>query len=105
MSEQFCPGSGATLVFAANGVSQNFSLPPGNGLKLRFQNAGPGIAYAELTSNANSAAVVPNANTPGGFPIFANQPALQVQMTAVDTNVALISASTSSVSVTRGDII
>jgi hypothetical protein len=103
--DNFKPNQGGTFAFTANGVSQNFALPPGGGLFVRVANAGANIAYGELTDNANLPAVVPTSTTPGGFPITANQPALLVKMRPTDTRISLISAGNSTVYVTRGDLI
>lgn len=101
----FKPNLNGTLLMSANGTSQNIALPTGGGCLLRIENAGPNIAYCELTSDANVAAGIPTANVGGGFPVFANQPALPVLLRATDTRVACISAGTSSVHFTRGNII
>jgi len=101
----FRPNSQGTFVMTANSVSQNIALPNGGGSLLRIENAGANIAYVELTSDANMPAAVPTANVGGGFPVFANQPALTVRLRATDTRVACVSAGNSSVYFTRGDAI
>jgi hypothetical protein len=103
--QNFRANKGGTFTFTANGTSQNFTLPGGGGNMLRIENAGANIVFAEVTSDANLPAVIPTANVPGGFPVFANQPALPVLMRPGDTNIALISAGNSTVYVTRGDVI
>jgi len=99
----FKPNNQGTFVMTANSSSQNIALPNGGGSLLRIENAGANIAYCELGSDANLPAAVPTANTGGGFPVFANQPALCVRLRATDTRVACISAGNSSVYFTRGD--
>jgi hypothetical protein len=103
MMDNFVPNKNSTLTFTANAISQSFALPVGGGLFCRVENAGANIAFAELSSDANLTASVPTANAPGGFPVFANQPALLVKLHPTDTRIALISAGSSTVYVTRGD--
>lgn len=100
---QFRPNHQGTLVMTANAVSQNMALPGGGGIVLRIQNAGGDTAFCELSSDANMPAYVPTGNISGGFPVFANQPALTVLLRATDTRVACVSAGNSSVYFTRGD--
>lgn len=103
--KQFRANQAGTFAFTANGSSQNAALPGGGGLFFRLENAGPQIVFCELTANANLAAQVPTANVGGGFPVFANQPALYSMAKAGDTNLAFISAGNSTLYVTRGDSI
>ena len=99
----FRPNNTGTLLMNANGVSQNVALPNGGGSILRVQNVGANIAYCELTSDANRPSLVPSASTGGGFPVFANQPALTVTIKAGDTRVACVSEGNSKMLFTRGD--
>jgi len=101
----FRPNNKGTLLMTANSSSQNIALPNGGGSLLRIENAGANIAYVELSADANMPAAVPTANVGGGFPVFANQPALTVRLKATDTRIACISAGSSSVYFTRGDTI
>ena len=101
----FRPNYKGTLTMAANASSQSIALPSSGGLLLRVQNAGPDIAFCELSADANLPAAAPTGNVSGGFPVFANQPALTVQLRATDTRVACVSAGNSSVYFTRGDTI
>jgi hypothetical protein len=101
----FRPNNTGTLLMDANSASQNVSLPNGGGIFLRVQNAGANIAYCELTSDANRPALVPTANAGGGFPVFANQPALTVMLKAGHTRVACVSEGNSKMLFTRGDLI
>lgn len=103
--QRFNPKKNGTLAYTANGVSQNFALPGGGGLLLRIQNSGANIAYGQLCNDANVSVSIPSSTAGGGFPIFANQPPIQVTMAAGDTRIALISAGNSTVQVTRGDAI
>jgi len=99
----FRPNFTGTLLMTANASSQNAALPSGGGSLLRVENAGANIAYCELGSDANMQALVPTANSGGGFPVFANQPALTVRLRAGDTRVACVSEGNSKVLFTRGD--
>jgi len=99
------PSMNGTFAFTANGVASNANLPLGGGLVWRIQNAGPQIVFCAFTSDANRPAGIPTANVGGGFPVFANQPALHVQAPVGATNVTLISAGNSTVYFTRGDVI
>jgi hypothetical protein len=101
----FRPNFNGTLLMTANSASQNVALPNGGGGLLSIVNSGANIAYCELGSDANLPAQIPTANAGGGFPVFANQPALHVKLRATDTRLACISAGNSSVYFTRGDII
>lgn len=101
---RFKPNYKSTIAYTANAVSQNSALPVGGGLMLRLQNAGPQIAFVEFTADANLPVGVAGSSA-GGFPVFANQPALDVALVAGQTNIAFISAGNSTLYVTRGDLI
>jgi hypothetical protein len=101
----FRPNNKGTLLMDANSSSQNVALPNGGGIFLRVVNAGANIAYCETTSDANLPAVAPAAGAGGGFPVFANQPALTVQLKAGDTRVACVSEGNSKMLFTRGDLV
>lgn len=100
----FKPNNNGTILMTANSSSQNVALPNGGGAYLRIVNAGANIAYCETTGDANLPALVPAANVSGGFPVFANQPALTVKLKAGDTNIACVSEGNSKMLFTRGDI-
>jgi len=99
----FNPNFKGTIQYTANGSSQNLPLPPGGGLVLRVQNSGANIAFIETTSDANLPCTIPGA-TPGGTPIFTNQPPVEILMHVGATNIAFISQGNSTLFVTRGDI-
>ncbi len=101
--KSFKPNNQGTLLMSANASAQSAALPSGGGSLLRVVNAGANIAYCELTSDANLPALVPTANAGGGFPVFANQPALHVQLKATDTRIACVSEGNSKMLFTRGD--
>jgi|GEM_PF-7081454 len=100
----FRANKNGTLALTANGASLNASLPNGGGLFLRLENSGPQIVFCELTADANLPVAIPTANG-GGFPVFANQPALISLLHVGDTNIAYISAGNSTLYVTRGDAV
>lgn len=100
----FRPNNSGTLLMNANSSSQNVALPNGGGIFLSIVNAGANIAYCELTSDANLPALIPTANAGGGFPVFANQPALTVQLRAGATRIACVSEGNSKMLFTRGDV-
>ena len=99
----FSPNFKGTIAYTANGVSQNLALPPGNGLFCRIQNSGANIAFVEFTNDANLTVGV-TGNTAGAFPVFANQPAVEMMMHVGATNLAFISQGNSTLYVTRGDV-
>ena len=99
----FKPNYTGTLTLAANGVSQSINLPNGGGPLIRVKNAGPNIAYIEFTSNANTPASVAGASG-GGYPVFANMAAEELMIPAGTSCIAAISAGTSSISFSRGDL-
>ena len=100
----FKSNTSSTLTMAANGVSQNMVLPSGGGLFVSVVNGGANIAFCEFTSDSNQVVAAPASNVAGGFPVFANQPPLIMQLRETDTRVVAISAGTSTLYFTRGEV-
>lgn len=100
--KHFRPNHKGTIAITANATAQNVSLPTGGGLLARVQNSGPQIAFVEFTSDSSASVDTPT-TVGGGFPVFANQPALAVTFRSTDTNVVVVSAGNSTVYITRGE--
>lgn len=94
----------STLSMAANAVTQSVALPGGGGNQLTIFNRGPQDAFFELSATANTPATVPSASTAGSFPVFANLPAVTVQLAATDAYFSAVSAGNSALHFSRSKL-
>lgn len=86
----------------ANSSSQNSVLPSGIGITVELVNAGPDIAFVDFTNDSIASVDIPTL-TAGGFPVFANQPALAVDIKSNYSRIVYISAGNSTVYINRSD--